>query len=173
MTGANLVEGNFNLDVGQFHRYVVRPVLRELDMGGLAAERLVIGTCLAESRLKYIDQIEAGGDKKPGPAFGLPQMEKRTNDDHWLTWLAFRPEVARSVKKFMIADMGAEQMQGNMYYAVAMCRVHYFRAPFVMPEAGDYKAMAAAWKKYYNTEKGKGSAAEAEKWFALTCMHVR
>ncbi len=157
------------IDIGQLHRYIVKPVHEALEMGGLAADQLVMGTGLTESRFRHIDQIERGGDKKPGPAYGFWQMEKATHEDHWNNYLIDRPARAQIVSSFAIGKPSAEQMQGNLYYAAAMCRIHYYRKPFSLPAPGDYKTMAALWKKYYNTQAGAGSAAKAEEWFKLAC----
>jgi hypothetical protein len=38
-----------------------------------------------------------------------------------------------------------------------MCRVHYYRVPAALPPAGDLAEQAAYWKRYYNTELGRGT----------------
>ena len=45
------------LNVEQFRLYVVRPVLNYLELGGAAAEQLLVGTALTESKLTYLKQI--------------------------------------------------------------------------------------------------------------------
>ena len=71
------------------HSKVKFTVERVLDVGGqviLGAERLVCATALAESALRYVDQVDKAG--RPGPAYGLFQMERRTHDDlREGTWL--------------------------------------------------------------------------------------
>ena len=51
-----------------------------------------------------------------------------------------------------------DQLKGNLYYAVAMCRIHYYRVSEALPN--DLEGMARYWKKYYNTELGKGTVEE-------------
>lgn len=160
------------MDPDQFLRYIVRPVLRRLELGGPAAEALVLGTCLTESNLKYIDQVEKGGDKKPGPAYGLGQMEKLTHDDIWDNWLKWKAPLSSLVRSLVIGAPSAEQMQGNLYYAVAMVRCHYRRRTFPTPVPQDYKSMAELWKKYYNTSSGAGIEQQAESSFALAVAIV-
>lgn len=160
------------IDLRQFHRYIVRPVLAKLEGGSLAAERLICGSCLQESRLTFIDQLEFGGDRKPGPAFGLVQMEKETHDDIWENFLKWRLELATEIRALCIGAPSAEQMTGNLYYAVAMMRMAYYRHDFEMPAAEDYKALAAVWKKYYNTSSGAGLESQAQSWFKLACAQV-
>lgn len=154
------------LDPSQFLRYIIRPVLGRLELGGRSAEALTLGTDMYESKLQYIDQIEKGGDKAPGPAYGLGQMEKPTHDDIWENYLKWRSPLNALVRSFVIGAPSAIQMQGNLYYSVAMTRLQYARHAFPLPAENDYKAMAALYKKYYNTSSGAGSELEAENQFA-------
>lgn len=159
------------IDIRQFQKYIVRPVLDRLKMGGLAAERLMIGTALAESRMTYIDQINRG-EEKPGPAYGIYQQEQGSHDDIWLNYLPQHPDIALRVRQLAIMPCDAQQMAGNLYYATAMARLHYWRLRFIMPSPLDYKAMAGLWKMYYNTVEGAGTAEKAEKWFRIACSET-
>ena len=49
----------------------------------------------------------------------------------------------------------AEEMTGNLYYATAMCRVHYRRVKEPIPNT--VIGQAQYWKRYYNTPLGKGT----------------
>ncbi|MBY0274753.1 hypothetical protein K2Z84_05405 [Candidatus Binatia bacterium] len=151
------------MKVDQFREYVVRPVLRFLEPEipySEAAENLLVGTALQESRLCYLDQLDKAG--RPGPAFGLFQMERATHDDHW-RWIEARPELARKIKLLM-ADHPTdrmEQLRSNLAYATAMARVHYRRRTFPLPtNAGDIAALARIYKAHYNTPLGKATAAQ-------------
>ena len=42
----------------------------------------------------------------------------------------------------------------NLWYAVLMARAFYLRIKEDIPPANDVLALAAFYKKYYNTEKG-------------------
>lgn len=144
------------IDLKQFRDYVVAPTLRHLDLWSPAAERLVLATALAESGLRYIDQVDAAGN--PGPAFGLFQMERRTHDDIWENFLAWRRELSVKVHELRLRKMDRMlQMHGNDFYAAAMCRIHYYRVPEALPEYDDASAIASYWKRYYNTRLGKGT----------------
>jgi hypothetical protein len=142
-----------------FRDQVVRPVLRALHLAECfdpavmtAAERLLIGTALAESRLEFLAQV--GG----GPALGVYQMEPATHDDIWTRYLAGRPGLAARVRSFAWqGGPSADQMAGNLYYATAMVRIHYLRAPAKLPPPADSDALAAYWKRFYNTPAGKGT----------------
>lgn len=154
------------MDIVQLRNLVVRPVLEHLAPEipyTLSAERLLLGTAAQESKLKYIHQIGAG------PAVGLWQMEPFTHDDLWKTTLAGSSNpLAIKVRELELPDWygkDAREMVGNLYYACAMARVFYRRIKAALPDADDALEMAQYWKKYYNTEHGKGTIDEfIESW---------
>jgi hypothetical protein len=136
---------------------VVRPTLQHLRLWSPAAEDLVLGTAAQESALgTYLHQVG-------GPALGIYQMEPATERDIWDNYLAFKELLADQVSD-LITDASredkVEEMIGNLYYATAMCRIHYLRVPEAIPVHKDIKGMAAYWKKYYNTPLGAGTEDE-------------
>ena len=149
------------LDVAQLRVLVVRPVLKYLDMWSESAENLIIGTAIQESHLTYLKQL--GG----GPAVGLFQMEPNTHDDLWTNYIKFRPPIVTKLQGLtfnrLIQDrfipIAANEMIGNMYYATAMCRIHYKRVPAPLPSSNP-KDLAMYWKQHYNTPQGAGTPAE-------------
>ncbi len=143
------------LDVGQFRKVIIRPALEAIDLHSEAAEELLLGTAMQESRLTYLKQL---GD---GPALGLFQMEPLTHDDIWDNFLVYRESLGLKVSRLSddLLD-NPEIMIWNLYYAAAMCRVHYFRVSAPLPDQGDIPAQAAYWKKYYNTPLGAGTEQE-------------
>lgn len=150
------------LDIDQFRTLIVVPTLVKMELHSRAAENLLMGTAMQESTLRYIKQI--GG----GPALGIYQMEPATHDDIWKNYLAHRPALAAGVNLFKAAGVSdLEQLVGNLSYATAMCRVHYYRQPDPLPQYDDVAGMAAYWKKHYNTPQGKGTEAEfIERYYA-------
>ncbi len=143
------------LDLRQCRLHLVRPVLTRIGAYSRAAENLVIGTAVQESRLRYLRQLQ------DGPARGLYQMEPDTHDDIWENYLAFRPELRAGVESFLAASQDRiEQLVWNFAYATAMCRVHYLRVPHPLPDAGDIAGLASYWKRHYNTELGRGTVDE-------------
>lgn len=149
------------LNVEQFSKYIVRPVLQGLGLYSLAAERLLIGTALAEGGLHYIDQVERGGDKKPGPAYGVYQMERATHEDLWDNFLKFKPQIVDRINFWMCGGRAdCEMMHGNLYYATAMCRVHYLRSRRPLPAEADPVAMSEYHKVVYNTYLGAANPAK-------------
>jgi hypothetical protein len=53
-----------------------------------------------------------------------------------------------------------QMMMYHLDLAVIMCRLKYQDSPGALPDASDVPAMAAYWKKYYNTPEGKGTEQE-------------
>jgi len=123
-----------------------------------SAVNLLFGTCCVESNLcEYVRQI--GFDLKGiKGAFGIYQMEKRTHDDILDKYISFRPKLKELIfKKFRDERIpGHLQLVSDPFYATAMCRIHYMRISEELPHPKDVDGMAKYWKKYYNTDKGKG-----------------
>lgn len=143
-----------SLDVKQFRQYIIVPALEHIGLYSPAAENLLIGTALQESQLRYLDQLSPG----PGPAYGLFQMEKRTHDDHWNSFISKDQDLKDKIVSLTSAyPPGVEQLRCNLLYAAAMCRIHYRRVKEPLPDASDVKALGQYWKKYYNTYAGKGT----------------
>lgn len=158
----------YGLDPEQLVLHIIRPVLqRELGLWSPPAEVLVLGTALTESETKYVDQIDNAN--KPGPAFGLWQMEGRTHADIYRNWLCSHQELKQKVLRLAgyfsgdFPDPG--ELVGNLFYACAMCRIHYRRVPASLPSTNDAAAMAAYHKRYYNTAGGKTEVEKSIKHF--------
>lgn len=144
-------------------RALVKETITFLGLHSQAAEDLIMGTIAQESHLgTYIKQLGKG------PALGLVQMEPNTHDDIWDNFLKYKPPLANlvwtlSLNNGLFTSDGkpdSAQLMGNMYYAIAMCRIHYFRKSDPLPQAGDIAGYANYWKKHYNTPLGKGTTAE-------------
>lgn len=141
------------IDSKQLLTWVIRPVLKDLDLWSVPAERLVLGTAAVESECgRWLAQIG-------GPALGAWQMEPASHDDIHDNFLKFRPELQKKVLRWNInaaMDEAAEEMAGNLYYACAMARIQYLRDPAPIPD--DLLGQSKYYKRVYNTEQGKGSA---------------
>ena len=147
----------------QLRMNIIRPVLEHLDPVipySINAENLLMGTCAQESRLgSYVVQVN-------GPAQGIFQMEPATENDIFENYLAFRSgmiTLVHGLMKEMDINIEADTLPdlvGNMFYAAAMARVHYYRMPGALPDADNVAQMANYWKLYYNTPEGKGTEAE-------------
>lgn len=136
--------------------FTINPTLRYLDPEipyDLNAELLILGTAAQESFLGQLIK-----DKRR--ALDLYQMKKTTENDIWKNYLPHHPMLARKVHTLLHLDQN--------YYAAAMVRVYYWRhvehafqerekqKRIFGTEAGVHE-MAYLWKKYYNTELGKGT----------------
>lgn len=152
---------DYGIDTIQFRARIVRPVLHALRLWSPAAECLVMGTAMHESHLQYLKQLGQG------PALGVFQMEPATYTDIWNNFLAYQAELARLVSQFSISNPDAQEMEGNLYFATAMCRVHYRRVKDVLPPHHQARALAEYWKKHYNTVLGKGTVEQALPHFEL------
>jgi len=141
--------------VDQFRFFVVHPVLTYL--GLTSGEELVIGTAAQESNFHYLDQVDSSG-RVLGPGIGLYQMEQATHDDIWENFLKYKPDLAlkcRLLKGDFPDTM--HPLLGNLYYATAMTRVHYYRVKAALPPPTNLIGLASYWKQYYNTTSGAGT----------------
>lgn len=171
---------------GWWRREVVRPVLAGLGMGGDAAEILVTGTAVIESRLRHLYQIG-------GPALGPYQVEPSTHRSMWLDWLRYRESrwrplltwaklgaelpagpldertaetLVRHLEPSLVAWSGARTIPDLWCYATAVCRLRYRWSPLPLPAADDVEGLAAYHKRIYNTALGATDPAKSEKVFA-------
>lgn len=142
-------------------RCVIRPVLERLDgaapgIHSAAAERLLLGTALAESDGgTYLVQLGNG------PAQGIWQMEPATHEDIWANFLAYREDLAGKVDVMRAGHKPAyREVTTNLDYACAMARVHYWREPRPLPAADDIEGLGNTWKRWYNTHLGAGKPEE-------------
>jgi hypothetical protein len=101
-------------------------------------------------------------------------MEPATHDDIWGNFLVHRKDVRDKVMKTMCRDIDPiMQLRVNMAYAVAMCRVHYYRVPHALPDPNDPQALAIYHKKYYNTMLGKTDPVRSAEVFKDVIAKVR
>lgn len=143
------------ISADEFRIYVIRPVLRDLNMWSRAAENLLMGTAAVESNLAY-HLVQIGG-----PALGPFQMEPSTRD-----WLLNQYLEARPALRTLVAhasgttDLNKASLITNLAFAAAMARLYYWSRPDPLPEADDLQALGQYWKDHYNTKYGKGTVAK-------------
>jgi hypothetical protein len=131
----------------------IRPALHTIKMWSLEMEELLLGTALAESNLKDRTQ------QPSGPARSFFQIELRTHDDIWDTYLKYHKDLAALVTTLLTspdADKHIE-LENNDQYAAALSCIWYVRRHVSLPKAGNLAGMAKCWEKVYNV-KGKGRA---------------
>lgn len=140
---------------------LVKPSLEFIGLGGTRAINLVTGSFLAEGYsggTTYLKQLGSG------PAVGAMQMEPATYNDIWKNFLSSSKRTGLAVLlKQLAGDWNTdangipkpEVMTGCIFFAAAMCRVHYLRVPTAIPEATEAQALSNYHKKHYNTAFGK------------------
>ncbi|MBL4761209.1 MAG: hypothetical protein JKY93_00750 [Gammaproteobacteria bacterium] len=148
---------------------VIQPALKALGLYSLAAENLLVGTAKHESGGgRYLAQIN-------GPALGIYQIEPATHRDIFENFLAYRPDLAAHVIDLaayvavamhplingLVADhimqLLDEQLITNLLYSTAIARLVYYRDSHALPAADDLPALAAYYKRVFNTVSGKAS----------------
>jgi hypothetical protein len=120
------------LDARQLRKLVIRPALLEIELWSEAAEQLVLGTAIVESRLSFIKQLGSG------PASGLWQIEPDTHRDVYENFLEYREGLYDQVMGLSAPGQTFEEnLMSNMQYGAAICRICYYRAPKALPDEGD------------------------------------
>ena len=140
------------IDPKQLRDLVIKPALIEIELYSEAAEQLVLGTAIVESKLSYIKQLGTG------PALGLWQIEPDTHTDVYDNFLEYRDELQEIIMSLSAPGQTFEEnLTSNMQYGAAICRLCYYRAPASLPDAFDLEGQAAYWKQFYNTPLGAGT----------------
>ena len=102
----------------QIRSLVIRPALEKLNLWSLSAEELVLGTAIVESGLTYLRQ------HNDGPALGLWQVEPSTQNDLYVNFLNFRPELSFKLMELRSAGLSLdENLATNLMYGAAVCRL--------------------------------------------------
>ena len=122
---------------------------------------LVLATGIVESRYKYLRQL---GD---GPARSFFQVEPASAIDNLVHYLKHRPKLMKKCAEASVVDVKywqtydekvwADILEKNIAAGIVHCRLKYWRVPKRMPNTT--QGQAEYWKKYYNTEQGKGHVA--------------
>ena len=104
------------LDAKQLRELVIQPALMEIELWSPAAEELVLGTAIVESRLSFIKQIGSG------PALGLWQIEPDTHRDVYDNFLEYREGLYDQVLSLSAPGQTFEEnLTSNMQYDAAIC----------------------------------------------------
>lgn len=133
---------------------LIESTLKDVDLYSEDATNLIMGTIAQESAFgTYIRQLYNG------PAIGIVQMEPATHD--WLksNYLAIKPNLVKKIiKSCGIICFKTEYLEYNLKYAIIFCRLRYLVVKEPLPN--NLHGYAKYWKKYYNTELGKGTVDE-------------
>lgn len=140
------------LNATELRKYIITPALQAMGAWSLAAENLVIGTGAQESHMgRWLQQMNNG------PALGFYQMEDTLGyQDILKNVLPRYKELHPDVPLKNISENYAF-LKYDIRLATVMTRLQYWRFDEPLPDADDIEGLAKYWKKYYNTEDGKGS----------------
>ena len=135
-------------------RELVEDTLKALGKYSPDAANLILGTIAQESAFgKYRKQLGNG------PALGICQIEPDTFNDCVVNYLNFRHELKRKVLEVSGVDsFNANDLYLNDRLSICICRVKYMRNSEAIPNT--IEGYANYWKKYYNSEDGKGKPEE-------------
>lgn len=147
--------------------HVITPVLQAMDMWSPAAENLLLGTAMQESRCgEHLVQLG-------GPALGIFQIEPATAHDLIFRYLDRRPDLRRRFERsFRLLDSRpvnwtsasprdiADELITDLRFSTAVARLRYWIVPEALPAADDVGGLARYWKQYYNTHLGRGTEEE-------------
>lgn len=137
------------------HKNVVIPALTAINKYDEKGAMLVTETGMTESLYQHVRQVE-------GIALSWWQIEPATHDDIWSNFLGAsnRQYLIDGILQLTDRPGVAQELEVNPFYAAAMCRIHYMRFKPPLPEVDDRIGRAEYWKKFYNTNLGKGSVAK-------------
>ena len=131
---------------------IIKLALQHLDLDSEDAREMLYVTGKAESGYKTLQQY--GG----GPALGFFQMEPNTALDIWNNYVMYRPKYRDKLYSLGFDDGALEFcLLSNIGLQAAFCRLHYRRVPSALPVADNLEGQARYWKKYYNSDIGKGT----------------
>lgn len=135
------------------NEFIIVPALCAVDIYSENRADLVLKIGAAETL--YRTQKQGGG----GPARSWWQMEPKTHNDIWSTFLgqSHRKNIVDGLSCMSYAPGDIKELTNNPWYAAAMCGIHFLRFKEPLPEAGETLSQAEYWKKYYNTSEGKGT----------------
>lgn len=139
----------------QLEQFVIRPSLEAIGLLSDDAVALMLGTAAQESLMgTYITQMNLGFRG----GLGIFQMEGRTYDDIWGSVVENNRIMKAKIMLFLCCNgkPPASRLVSDLSLAAVMTRLYYSRIRESLPKADDILGMANYWKKYYNTNLGKG-----------------
>jgi hypothetical protein len=148
------------MDKTQVRELIIRPALIGTKLWSANAEELLMGTAAQESKFfTYVKQVGVSGATAGG--LGPFQMEEPTFTDLWNRLVSGKNLESRimTIFNFNITPFVSTLMR-DFSFAAVMCRIKYLDVAEALPDASNVPAMAAYWKKYYNTPLGAGTEQE-------------
>jgi len=148
-----------SINTKDFQFDIVRAALQDIGLWSLSAENLLMMTAATESYLgQYLKQYPRG------PAFGAYQQEEISYFGFWKYVYPKQSEIRKiHLKRYNITNKPneRERLIYDLRFATILCRMHYWRFEEPLPNHDNLYELAVYYKKYWNTEKGKGSIEKA------------
>lgn len=139
------------MDLLDIKKLIISPTLEAMGMGGSSADAQILFTGFLESRYEHLRQVH-------GPALSWFQIEPATHTDI-KTWLsnAFNAGLRERVLSACYLSIlpPDDALIWNLRYAVAICRLVYYRCKMALPPPTDAEGIAQCHKVCYNTRFGK------------------
>jgi hypothetical protein len=147
------------IDNRQLRSLIIQPVLKGLSLYSLEAEDLLVGTCAQETLgisflMQKTEENYYDALKRNLFALGIYQMEPRTHDDIWKSYLPAHPKLSSDLMQVCCFSRlpSSHMLVYNLFYATAMARIFYKRAPEPIPKT--LELQAEYYKTYWNTSQG-------------------
>ena len=154
-------------------RHLIANILNKVELYSQEAENLIFGTGLIESNYDYLREWNGGIARswwqiEPGMTGAKDTIEN---------YLKYRPQMIKKcaaaanvhvslLHPIVTEETLSELLETNIAYAIIMCRLKYRRVPKKLPKT--VEGMANYWKRWYNTELGKGKPEEFIEKYKMT-----
>jgi hypothetical protein len=130
---------------------IIKYVLGKIDMDSEDARAMIFATGKAESGYRVLEQMG-------GPAVGFFQVEPATAQDVWDNYVFYRPQIKTDLYALGLDDGDLKHsIMSSIALQVAFARLQYRRFKDPLPKSDNKEAQAKYWKKFYNTELGRGT----------------
>jgi len=137
-------------------RLHIRSTLQLAGWWSEEVEELMIGTSAQETHLGYWRR-----QMNKGPGRGIYSMELKTENDIWVNYLVYRPELIETVKWICgVSSADPKAIEENLAYQHLTCRLYYRRISEPLPKKDDIVGQAAYWDKHFNKNDEKGTVDE-------------
>jgi hypothetical protein len=141
------------MNVRQLKDVIITPALTALGLYSPSAANLLLGTAAQESAMgKFI--VQQGIGFRGG--IGIYQMEKLTYNDIWDRMVKDNVSIRVKMRLYLGYEgrPAPERMASDLLLSTMMARLFYYSINRPLPDAQDIPAMAAYYKKWFNTSKG-------------------
>jgi hypothetical protein len=129
-------------------RTLIQNTLKPISLYSADAEQMLVATCAQESLMgMYRTQAPHG------PARGIFQEEGEDFDDLVNNYLKYHPSLLTWAQS-LTSNFCVDDLVNNDAFAVAICRLHYYRVPAALPSKDDVEAIWNFYKVHYNSING-------------------